>query len=199
MVVLPQKQALTLLPDLMNAKRIEGAFAKIQQLIGSEKAQLVANLVGKLRDREKGLIETLEEVRYPVEFDPPNVPQNVPENVEALKSWPHVGVTPTAYEPRKVGAIMDLDASVNAAETLLEIKCSGEHVRFLRWEKVDCGKLADGQRLFIEQPAFHSMKSTGSFYLANGERLLIGTHKLKDTPDRIEFFLFKATAVPAQK
>ena len=73
------------------------------------------------------------------------------------------------------------------------------HVRFLRWEKVDCGKLADGNRLFIEQPVFHTMKDTGTFVLENGKRVLIGSHKVPGAPERIELFLFKAKAISAQK
>jgi hypothetical protein len=61
-----------------------------------------------------------------------------------------------------------VEQTVSADGAHLEVTCSTEHVRFLRWEKVDCGKLADGDRLFIEQPVFHTMKDTGTFVLENG-------------------------------
>src|SRR4029078_9579101 len=133
----------------------------------------------KVRDREKGTSETVEELRYGTEYDPPNLPQNVPENVEVVKKWPDVGVTTTAFETRNVGAKLQVEPVVSADGTLL-VTCSAEHVRFLRWEKVDWRKLADGKRLFVEQPVFHPMKDSGTFALNNGKRVVIGSHKVQD-------------------
>ena len=81
MVILRQKDALALLPDLLDEKKAEGAYARIQKLIGSGDAELAANLIAKVRDREKGSSETVEELRYGTEYNPPYLPQNAPENV----------------------------------------------------------------------------------------------------------------------
>jgi hypothetical protein len=43
------------------------------------------------------------------------------------------------------------------------------------------------------------MKNVASLSSSNGESVLVGTHKLSGTPDRIELFFIKAKAVPTNK
>ncbi|MDB6155668.1 MAG: hypothetical protein JWL90_4121 [Chthoniobacteraceae bacterium] len=114
MIVLPQKNALRLLPLLNDSTKIEAGYLEIQDLIKSGDAELAAELVAKAVDGAKGVSKSVEEIRYPTEFDPPQLPVNVAKEkqLETFKAWPVVGVTPTRFETREVGATLEFTASV---------------------------------------------------------------------------------------
>jgi len=198
MVVLPQKAALPLLPGLLDETRIDSAYEKLQQMIAAGEAELASHLVLNCRDDEPSTSESIEELKYPTDFSPPHLPENAPENPAILKDWPAVAITPTNFETRNVGTMLELEAwVVDAARLNLEVKVVPQHVRFLRWAKTDAGKLANGERLFVEQPIFHTMKNTSNLFLRNGQRVLLGVHKVPEQGDKMEFFLLRVEARPA--
>jgi hypothetical protein len=197
MVTLSQKLALPLVSELNDETKIEAAFARLQELIGKGDAQLVANIVAKARDGEKIISENVEELRYATQFNPPQVPEKAPENLEVLKAWPVVGITPTAFDTRHVGAVLELEVTVAGEAKAIHIAANPMHVRFLRWSKTDAGALADGKHLFVEQPIFHLVKSMSSLTVRNGQRVLLGVHKLPEPAETMELFLLKVSAAPA--
>lgn len=199
MVTLPQKAALALLPELNDEAKIEAAFAKLQGMIERGEATLVANLVAKAKDGEKGYAESVEEFRYATEFDPPQVPTAaIADKPELLKDWPVVGVTPTAFETRNIGAILEIETTWIGDGGVLSVNVAPQHTRFLRWTRFDAGRLANGEHLSVEQPQFSSAKNTCSLLLRNGQRVVIGVHKLADAAtETIEIFLLKVSAVAA--
>jgi len=196
MIIVPQKVALPLLPDLLDESKIESVFSKLQALIGDGEAELAALLVTKAQDNDKGVAESVEEMRYGTEFDPPQLPPNTPENSAILKDWPIIGVTPTSFETRNIGTTLEFQAAVKQAGRQLSITAVPQHVRFLRWTKTDAGKLANGEHLHVEQPVFHSMRDTASLLLKNGQRVLRGVHKVPDRADQMELFFLQVEAKP---
>jgi hypothetical protein len=187
---------LALLPDLLEETKLEAAFLKLQEMIAKGDAQLVSTLVVKLRDGEKAEAQSVEEFRYPTEFDPPRLPQNVPLDAAILKDWPVTGITPTAFETRNLGTSVEVEASTADGQRI-NIRCIPQHVRFLRWAKTDAGKLANGERLSVEMPIIHSMKNTNSLVLRNGQRVLLGVHKLPEPLDGLELSFLRVTAMAA--
>jgi len=162
MVVLPQKLVLPLLPGLNDDAKIGGVVAKLQELITNGEATLAAHLVAKSNARVRTITETTEELRYATEHALPHLPANAPENIEVLKAWPFVGITPTAFETRNMGATFEIEPVVLGDGKALSVGVVMQHVRFLRWLKTDAGVLANGKHLFIEQPVFHTAKNTSS-------------------------------------
>lgn len=198
MVVLPQKAALPLLPGLLDESKIEGAYEKVQQMIASGEAELASHLVVNFRDGERAVSESIEELRYGTEFDPPYLPDSAHQNPAVLKNWPVVGITPTSFETRNVGTTFEIEARVyDGPRKNLKITVVPQHIRFLRWNRIDAGKLANGDRLFVEQPIFHTIKNTSSLFLGNGHRVLLGVHKVPEQADKLEFFLLRVEAKPA--
>jgi hypothetical protein len=192
MIVLPQKAALPLIEDLLDQSKIESGYATLKQMITKGEAQFVANLVVTVRNRQKGTAESVEEVPYATLFDPPQLPQGLPANAEVLKSWPVTGVTPTAFEKRKVGTIFEIEARTDDGR-LVHADIVAQHVRLLRWLKTDAGRLANGERLTIEQPVFHDSRSTNTMLLSSGERMLAGVHKTPESPDTLELFVVRVS------
>jgi hypothetical protein len=196
LIVLPQKLALPLLPDLNDEAKIERAFAKLQQLIVKGEAQLAAYLIARSNRDEKVSVESIEGFRYATEFDPPPVPWHAPVNPKILKFLPFFGAAPTHFEEREVGSRLDISASVRPGGGIIDMNVSVSHVRFLKWQKIDAGALPDGRFLSVQQPVFDTHRNETKVFLRNNERTLLGVHKLSTRPGDIELVLLKARAVP---
>ena len=198
MVVLSQKAALALLPDLNNEAKIDAAFAKIQAMIGKGDAQLAANLLAKSLDGNKATAESAEEMKYPTEWNPPQLPDQaqIPKEkiIEVLKAWPLTGATPTAFETRNVGAMIESSTAIAGDGKWLDVEITPQHVRFLRWNNYEIGMLPNGRHIGIDQPHFHTLKNTASVRLRNGQRVLLGVHKLPPPEAAFELFLLRVSA-----
>jgi hypothetical protein len=196
MVIVPQKTMLSLVAEFGDDTTADAAWEKVQKMIESGEATLAGDLVAKGAAGQKLVSSTSEELRYATEFEPPQLPDKIPaENaVEFLKAWPHVGATPTAFETRNVGESLELSVTVSEDGKWLDADAVPEHVRFLHWQKIDAGKLANGDRLSIEQPYFHTMKDTAGLRMSNGQKVLLGVHKVPDAEKTFELFLLRVTA-----
>jgi hypothetical protein len=195
-VTLPQNAALKVLPDLVDDAKVDAGFARLQSMIETGDAELVANLVLKTQDGKEASAQAAEEMRYPTEFDPPVLPQQIPKGDAAaiLKNWPIIGFTPTAFETRELGPRIELKpVSVSPDGRSAEITVTAEDVRFLRWDRFDAGRLPTGDTLFIEQPQFHAITNTSTLRLQNGQRILFGAHKIPGEKGMMELFLLRVS------
>lgn len=199
MVVLPQQAALALLPELNDDARIENAFARLQSMIEKGEAQLAGNLLAKGRDGEKSHAESIEEMRYPTSFDPPKLPDKLPAEkpLEFLKAWPLVAAKPMEFETRAVGTSVEFESRAAADGKWLDVSVVAAHVRFLRWTKFEIGVLPTGQHLTAEQPCFHTIRNATSLRLRNGQRVLLGFHKLPEPAETFELILLRVSATKA--
>ncbi len=200
MVVLPQKAALALLPELQDDAKIDAAFAKLQTMIAAGEAQLAANLVAKSIAGQKSTAESVEEMKYATEYDPPIFPDKIPKEnpIEFLKAWPVNGPTPRGFAERKFGATMESQPSAAEDGRWIDVAITLEHSRFLRWNKFDSGILSTGKAVSFEQPHFHSLKNIASIRLRNGQRILVGVHKLAPPETAFELFLLRVVARKAE-
>ena len=196
MIVLPQKLALPLIAEMNDDAKMEAAWATAQRMIAGGEATLVANLILKGEAGKLLLQSSVEEVRYPTEFDPPHLPQNVPKEkiLEVLKNWPVVGITPTAFETRHVGTTLELNATVSDDGEWISAEVTPQHVRLLRMDKFDAGTMPSGEHLTVEQPQFLSLKNSLKMHLRLGQRTLVGVHKLPGEENKMELFLLRITA-----
>ena len=200
MILVPAKGALALIEELSDEATIDATWKRVQERIERGEIESVAAVVARGVEDENLEAQTGEHLRYPTEFDPPQLPQKVPEEkpAEFLKAWPVVGVTPTAYESRHIGQALKVSASVTPDGEWIDATVSAQHERLVRWVKYDAGRLADGERISVEQPIFHTMKNTGRMYLRNGQRLLLGVHKAADPEVKAyELFVLRVVATPA--
>ncbi len=194
MVMLPQKAALPLLSDLGDDAKIEAAFTTLQQMIDRGEATLAANLVARGLAGHNLASESVEELRYPTAFDPPQLPTDIPKEKPAdfLKAWPVVGITPTAFETRKIGTIFELQATLVSPDgQWISADATPQHVRFLRYSKYDGGLLASGEHLSVDQPLFATLRNTCSLRVHAGQRLLMGVHKVPGEENTMELFIVR--------
>lgn len=199
MVVLPQKLAWPLLPDLNDDEKVDAAWTKLQQMIEHGQATLVANLSVRGDAGRRMVAEEIRELRYPTEFTPPQLPQTIPDQhgAEAIKNWPIVGATPTAFETRNVGATLELESKVSDDGQWIALQAVPQHVRFLRFEKFDCGVLRAGQHTNLEQPLFSTVKDTLTLHVRSGQRVLVGLHKVPEEGTTMELFFLRVRTQPA--
>lgn len=195
MIVLPQKLALPLIPGLLDDKGFAKAYADLQTLLEKDQAKLVADLIVKGVAGADLASESSEEIRYPTEFEPPQFPQEVTrENiVEVLKSWPLIGPSPTAFEMRRTGPILEVHADVSTDGEWLYANLKPQHTRLLRYEKFATGLLPSGKTMFVEQPQFYTVSSTLTLQVHSGQWLLAGIHTLP-AEQGLELFILRLTA-----
>jgi len=193
MVVLSQKAAWPLIPDLSDDEKIEAAWTKLQQMIERGEATLAANLMVRGEPGEKLVAESFHELRYATEFQPPELPDSthMEKSVDHLKNWPYVGITPTAFETRNVGTRLELTGTVSQDGQWISVETDPSHVRFLRFEKIDAGVLASGEHLSVEQPHFSTLRNVVALQIRAGQRILLGVHKIPTDEDNMEFFFLR--------
>ena len=198
MVTLPQKAALALLPELTDPKRFDSAYATLQGMLADGSAKLVSTLVVKTQSGEKGEASSIQEMRYPTEFDPPQVPDGKKAIASGDKDPPTIGITPTAFETRNIGASLELEASTSEGR-LISVKATPSHVRFLRWARTEVGTASNGDRLFVDAPIFHTIRNTSAIFFRNGQRVLVGVGKLPDPLEGIELCFLRVSASAADE
>jgi len=198
MVVVPQKAMLSLVSQFSDDSKADAAWEKIEQMIETGEATLAADLVVKGAENEALQSETNEEVRYPTDYQP-TLPDKVPQDnpVEYAKHWPGVALTPAAMETRNTGPKIKLIMHSTGEPEIVEAEIEANHDRLLRWQKIESGKLSNGDPLNVEQPCFHSMRDTLKMRLRLGQRVLIGVHKVPDAEKTFELFLLRTAALPS--
>ncbi len=193
MIVLPQKLALRLIPDLSDEGRIDAAWSKLQTMIGQDGVTLAANLIVRGDAGTRMITDSFEGVCYPSQFDPVNLPEEISGTspVHALKNWPIVGATPVSFETRYVGPLLELETEISEDGQWVSANLRAQHVRFLKFAKIDIGVLASGEHVSVVQPYFSTMEETTALHLRPGQRVLLGIHKLPTGEEKMELFFLK--------
>lgn len=195
MIIVPQAEALALAPELENEARIDAAWQQLQQMLQAGTATAIAHLLGRSAINQRTSIETVEEMRYASEFEPPEfLKGQLAARAQATKNAAHLEMKPGEAETRNVGQSLELEVSLERGTDLLNINLVAEHTRFLRWETYDGGRLPNGEKFAYRQPVFHSMKSQLNFPILAGRRILIAMHRVPDSAKpAFELFFFRAS------
>ncbi|MFC5457064.1 M56 family metallopeptidase [Prosthecobacter fluviatilis] len=147
----------------------------------------------------RATVEVMREFIYPTEFDPPR---------PATEGKPLIPTTPTVFQMKPVGVRMDV------TPTLLEdgniaLEATPEATSFEGY--LEYGKpITQGDKVVsenkIQQPIFHTMKTTASFVMKPGQSVVFGglggpdatplTSRMPKTKDLV-FFIIEASVVDA--
>ncbi len=208
MVVVSPKLALTLIPELSDDVKILTAWPRLQQMVGRGEATLSARLLGKGTTDKALTVQTIEEIRYPVLFEPPQLPESFfdtpaptvrePTTLEVLKEWPAVASMPLDFETRETGQSMELSLSPTGNPKVVQCTYMVSSVRLKGMDKLKIGRLASGEQLTVEQPRFTALKDQSTTTLQSGEPKLIGVHRLPGPAGDYELFILKLTFTPDQ-
>lgn len=200
MVTIPGKLIPALVAELNDDAKAAAAFAKLQGMIVSGDATLTAHLSAPGTWNQRMTVESLVEVRYATEYQPPQLPSTTPvePSVEVVKNWPLVGITPTAFDTRNTGQTLEFEAGRTSDPKVVVCNYVAQHVRLERMVKIDAGRLANGDRLNVEQPYFSSMKDQSQVALQSGQPKLVGVHRLPGPEGIFELF-FLTVRVGSEK
>lgn len=174
------------------------------QLIGIHDDKAIAELLRKLsdkkgvdllsapsvttRDKQTAKVEIVREFIYPTEFDPPKLPdfkEGRPIQLAPGQSIAVTPTTPTAFEMKPVGVQMEFTPEI-AGDGTIDLQISPEITEFEGFRdygspiKVTTAG-ADGRiqettltENKIQQPIFHTMKSSTSVALPDGSSVIFG-------------------------
>lgn len=149
------------------------------------------------RSGQKATVEVVREFIYPTEFDPPR---------QATKTEPLIPTTPTAFEMKPVGVRMEVVPTLMEGGNI-ELAVAPEATSFEGFMEYGSpitheGKVVSENK--IQQPIFHTMKTTASFVVEPGQSVVFGglggpdatplTSRMPKTKDLV-FFIIQANAV----
>ncbi len=195
MVSVPMAKGLALVPAMLEAQTAESAFADLDKMIVDNAARLLAWPVVWIRDRERGLSEAIEEVRYPTEFNPPQEPTLFAGGLKPdPRPWgPDI---PTAFETRNIGPTLEVQPAVKSGGKLIELSIVPQMVRFVKFHEFSTPKSPLGIGGTMQQPEFLTMKATTTFTVRSGQRTLGGVFVVPEPAPHFELFIVRATAFP---
>jgi hypothetical protein len=199
MATVPQKSALALIAEFGEPERVNAAWDHLERMLEAGEATLEADLIVQGGEEKPLVSESVAEMRYATEYEPPQIPQRLSAKAapEALKAWPLIGTVPTAFEAREarnVGERFEFTARVLEGGEWISVSVEAMHSRFEKWAKFDFAELPGGEKLAISQPQFSQFKNRSSFRLRNGEKILIGVHKLERPEKTFELFVLQVKA-----
>jgi hypothetical protein len=204
MVMTEEAKALELIPDLQSddERKVESAWAKLQEMIKAKEATLLGWPMVRAVDGDRAVSETILEKRYPTEFEPPQEPQtfgppSAPPHLDPNKPVVENGL-PTAFETRNIGVTLEVEAHVLGDGKRIHLDLVPQRVELLEMGKNESVLTKRNVIVQVRQPLFSTTKTTENVTLKNGQRLLIGVHKLAKPAGQIEFHIVHAVAAEAE-
>jgi hypothetical protein len=196
MATLPQKAAISLIEEFAEPEKVNDAWDQLERLLEGGQATLEADLIVQGAEEKSLVSKCVEELKYPSEYNPPQIPQHLSLKAapEALKMWPLIGATPTAFATRNAGERIEFKARVLDDGAWIAISVQAIHSRLREQAKFDFAELPGGEKLSIHQPQFNVLESKSSFRLRNGEKILLGVHKLTSPEKTFELFVLQVKA-----
>lgn len=175
MVSVSRQQALALVPQLLDAATTEAAVAKLQEMIASGGAKLVAWPMILAPGGQRAVSETNEEVRYPTEFLGYDAVFGLPISPPGVRppSDSFRGTVATIFETWNTSPTFELEAAVLGAEPRIHMNVVIQHVRHLGMQLYMDGQFPTGAVRHSVQPEVKVNKVTTSLSLASGRHALI--------------------------
>jgi Flp pilus assembly secretin CpaC len=199
-VQLPQEVALPLIPGLMNEAEIDATYQKIQELLASGAAKLIAWSVITTQGGQRAQFEAVDEIRFASEYSPPTVSFTPsasvakPISAEVKVDVSQLMAIPKSSETRHTGVTLEVEP-VLLPDGRIAINLVPQHVLLLGSNKISVEtKGAGGGTVTVEQPIFETHKVQTSLNLRNGERTLLGVFSTTEPPKHLELFLLKVEA-----
>lgn len=222
MIAVPMAQALQLVPRLRSPASFPAAEQRVEALLAGGEAELINWVHVQSQSGLKAAAQSVEEVRYGVEFNPPQIPlqpvQHSPfvwsilealpgssgdsSGIQGVRIFPYpIGIyqpfdVPTAFETRDAGATLEIEPEVRAASGKIRASLVARLVRLEGMENTIAGR--PGPPTFRGYPMarFSEYKVETNLELANGAGALIGSFTLPRPQPQMLLFLWRAVAQP---
>lgn len=178
MVAMPEEKALSLLPDLRNEATVDATTAALLDTVKRKEPGFILTGYPEVMvvAGQEGTAETNVEKIYPTQFE--------------------VDGSPTNFEKRNMGPMLQVRAShVSEDGTWIQFDAQASRTELLGFDFYDASPTKDGKSIGkIGEPLFFSSKNSETLTLRNGQRILMGIHKLTKPEGAVELFILQATA-----
>lgn len=214
MVAVEEGKALDLIPELQSGEqaRVEAAWTKLQAMIKAREATLLGWPMVRLVDGTRSVSESILEQRYPTEFEPPPPtaadaataaaakpePKPSPEPKPVDEKATLKNIVPVAFETRNLGTTLEVEATVLDEGKRIHLDLVPQRVELISFEKNE--SVLDHGKTTVQalQPLFGTSKTVVALTVRNGERQLIGVHKLTKPAGYIELHLVRAVVMKSE-
>lgn len=144
--------------------------AKLKKMIEEDEAEIIDSAVVLARSGQRAKVESILEVIYATEYDPPDALAVGKEPNDTLTLVPP---NPTAFETRNVGTTVEVDPVLGADERTVDLSLSPELV--YRVGDEEFGEFnVGGSEVIPRMPLFYTMKLTTQVAMIVGEYLFAG-------------------------
>jgi hypothetical protein len=194
-VSIPTSTALQLVPALRDRRQIGSAFAGLQTKIDRGEATLIAWPIVWTTSGQRGESESMEELRYPTEFDPAQFTQNGARTIP--RPSPRIPLPegmPNAFETRNLGVTFEVSPVVSGDGASIDLRLDPRYIKCLGFRRYKLGKADSDAVGMLDQPEFFSARITTSMVVRSGEWKLIATFVVAKPEPHVELFLVRASA-----
>lgn len=179
--------------------------AEVEKLITADKAKRIEVVYGRLTPGERASIQSVEEVIYPTEYDPPEIPNVITLRDTDSAKVPRTAANPTAFETRLTGVHIEVDPSIEEDSGTIRLSLAPEHVEFIERDyhvPEAAAKGGDHEQAALWMPRFYTMRVTTTIRLKPGTSALVGTFKPYEAErhqQRLLLFVHARMIQPAQE
>ena len=164
---------------------------QVGQLVKDGKASIVETLLCVAKDRQKGTIESSEELIYPTEYEPPQLPCNGGNKTkaDAAKDTPQdspTGPSPSAWETRNVGSTLVIQPTLADDQQTVNLRLAPQivyHVGNTVWAE---WKDEFGNKP-VQMPTFYTLRVDTTVVLGLGQTLMIAALSPKNKDGATDF------------
>jgi general secretion pathway protein D len=125
---------------------------------------------------QKSSIRVVREFFYPTEFDPPQIPQNVRGGVGSNQAAPITPTTPTTFEMKELGVVLEVEPVVSEDGKTVELSVSPSNTEFEGFidygSDIEIGGTALNNPII--QPVFRKNAVTTAVTIWDGSTVVLG-------------------------
>lgn len=195
---------------------------ELEALVDSGEAELLETVWLLSRSGQRAKTESIREVIYPTEYDPPEIPATygggVPVEAKDVKDQPGADLqavsalspagpevpmtsaTPTAFETRNTGVTLEVDPVLSSDNKYVDLNLAPEIVAhiddlyFTREGREDSAWGVD----HIGMPLFYTMKTTTQMTVVPGNYNLLGIHTPHEDRTKRILALLRCDLIPVR-
>jgi hypothetical protein len=217
----PQGAAIELQKAFHESADTRKPAGDLLKLISTGKGELIDWPVLLTRSGNRAVAENIEEVRYPIEFQQPQVvvpapvpldraevaeptapnpaegSKNPPKDKKAPDALVVLGGVPTTFETRNVGVTLEMEPVI-ADRNTVDAQFSAQHTAVLGYRKHRIeveGKYA----VVVEKPNFETQKVSTNFAFTSGRPHLLSFKKSEISKGSVELMVLTVTVVEMGK
>ncbi len=105
---------------------------------------------------------------------------------------PATDATPTAFDTRNCGVTLEIEPTLDTQTMRLDMQLQATNTTLTGFDKYTVE--TDGKKTTVEQPRFHTSKSTTNLTVHSGQSVLLGTYRTAQPESWMELHILKLTA-----